>query len=85
LKHNFSNCYQCIAYKECYGKKTPADLNEAKDRANTCKHPYKGLGTDLISILNTPKRISLRKAYRFAKQGKVTWEGFHLVKFLNEN
>ncbi len=82
MKQTFENCFQCVSYKNCFTETNKIKLADARETAELCSKPYKGLGTDLVKIINDPKCISLKKALRLFNEGRIEWIDFHTVRFL---
>lgn len=83
MKAELKNCFNCIAYKDCY-RDNKIDLELARINAESCDKPFKGLGTDMVTMKNSPRNISLKKAIRLFKNGRIVWEDFRVASFVDE-
>ncbi|MGI6066530.1 MAG: hypothetical protein ACOYI2_08575 [Bacillota bacterium] len=85
MKKPFKNCSECVAFHTCFSQEEISNWNNENNYALSCDKPHKGRGNDMVKIKNTSKRLSLKKAFRMGKEGRIIWEGFHEVRFLDDD
>jgi len=85
MKRQFKNCSECVALKHCFSDAELTAWDNSKNMAEKCTKPYRGYGNDLVQVQNSAKCLSLKKAFRLARDGRIHWEDYHQARYPEKN